>query len=113
MHSIVIFGATGDLAKKKLFPALHGIKNVKIVAVGRRPEEDFRKSFLPMTANWMCSVKYHKMELDDDEGYRKLEMLLRDTQPIYYLATPPGEFKLILEKVASNINLPAKKILIE
>lgn len=44
--SIVIFGATGDLARKKLFPALHALvaqgklpRHLRIVGYGRNPVE--------------------------------------------------------------------------
>jgi glucose-6-phosphate 1-dehydrogenase len=44
--AVVIFGATGDLAKKKLFPALYQLillghfpRHVNIVGVGRRAVE--------------------------------------------------------------------------
>jgi len=52
---MIIFGATGDLTKRKLFPALYNLakekflpENFAIIGVGRQemPSEDFRKSAL-------------------------------------------------------------------
>src|SRR5258708_33363783 len=45
--TLVIFGATGDLAARKLFPALHGLwrgrflpRDFAVVGVGRRDKND-------------------------------------------------------------------------
>src|SRR5579862_3120805 len=44
---LVIFGATGDLASRKLFPSVHGLwskgllpRQCALVGVGRRPKDD-------------------------------------------------------------------------
>ena len=55
--SIVIFGATGDLARKKLFPALYQLcvlglfpRDVNIVACSRKPVNE-RSAFLPSSSS--------------------------------------------------------------
>src|SRR4051812_39322333 len=45
--ALVFFGATGDLAAKKIFPALHamakrGHLDVPVIGVGRRPVGEFQ-----------------------------------------------------------------------
>ena len=46
--ALVFFGATGDLASKKIFPALQamvkrGHLDVPVIGMGRRPVEEFQK----------------------------------------------------------------------
>ncbi len=50
--TFVLFGATGDLAKRKIYPALYNLyrdqklpKQISVIGLGRRqvPHEDFQK----------------------------------------------------------------------
>jgi glucose-6-phosphate 1-dehydrogenase len=114
--ALVIFGATGDLAFKKIFPALHamtrrGRLNVPVVAVGREPGDADR-----IRARARESIEHHG---DFDAGsfarlaaqlhyvggdYREgaaFEALRRALGgarlPTFYLAIPPSAFATVVE----------------
>ncbi|HLC79108.1 MAG TPA: glucose-6-phosphate dehydrogenase [archaeon] len=123
----IIMGATGDLAQKKLFPALHGLLkmnridgNFYVVAVGRKQfsNEEFRqhvKSAIPKIHedSWKkLEEKLYYFDLDFNEtngGFKKLESFLKELEQkhqtnqnrLFYLATLPSHFK----NIAANIRL--------
>ncbi|HEU5114588.1 MAG TPA: hypothetical protein VFT82_02360, partial [Candidatus Paceibacterota bacterium] len=81
----VLFGATGDLALKKIFPALAALSkkgalgtDPRIIAVSRRDwnDADFR-AFLskegdPSDASFLESVSYSKIDVEAGTGYDSL-----------------------------------------
>src|ERR1700712_2452753 len=94
---VVIFGASGDLTKRKLLPALFHLEQsgllpdkFAVVGVARRPlqdefQKDMREGILqfggvkdgdPKLDDFMKKVTYHAMNFDDPEGYGKLNSLL-------------------------------------
>lgn len=98
---MVIFGATGDLTKRKLFPALFNLakdghlpENFAIVGVGRQEmlSEDFRDQMVrnlkdfagengdEKKAKWFCSRTYYTGgDFDDDKKlFSDIKDLLRD-----------------------------------
>lgn len=97
--TVVIFGATGDLARRKLFPALYGLERegllapaTTVVAIGRREktQEEFQAElaesirrhsrFAPdMETGWTDFSRrfsYFRLEMHDTAGYRRLADLL-------------------------------------
>jgi glucose-6-phosphate 1-dehydrogenase len=93
--ALVLFGATGDLTRRKLIPALYSLacqnllpEKFAIVAFARRPKddqsfrEDIRQSieeFAPglkasgeTWERFAASVYYHRSTLDDPAGYESL-----------------------------------------
>lgn len=123
--SIVIFGATGDLAQKKLMPALYSLylegrlhKGTEIFAIGRRAytDQDIRKEFKKSCLKpnqwekFARMVKYHRLEFSDLNAYRELGKKLRHDKRIFYLATPQDAFPLVvndLHKSGIAIRNPA------
>ena len=74
--ALVLFGAKGDLAFKKIFPALHamvkrGRLNVPVIAVARG---DWNHEQLRATAN--ASIKTHSDGVDP-AAFARLSSLLR------------------------------------
>src|SRR5690242_18493030 len=128
---VVIFGATGDLTKRKLMPALCSLSglgclgSVRILGVGRNPmsEGDFQtlvrdalkdseKTDHLEDQQWeqfsQC-LNYMAGELDDENTYRqisaRLEDLARDgasKNRLFYLATPPSLFSLIVKQLGDS-----------
>ena len=115
---LVIFGATGDLTKRKLLPALYNLEAVnllpedmKVISVGRREIDsdiykekalDAIKSFSrnePDLDIWkrLCEkIEYLKMDFTKQEEYHKLSNIYADTkQTIFYLAVAPEYFETI------------------
>lgn len=114
----VIFGATGDLARNKLIPALYALYTSKqlpedfyIVGFSRRPltHEEFTNFFEDYRGkkDWESFAKhlyYQQGTFDESWGYEALVEKLQklDEQMgacitrIFYLATPPENYETIL-----------------
>lgn len=126
---IVIFGATGDLAKKKLFPALFSLYERKqlgdqfyIVGFSRRDLSDaaFREmvgeKFLKDAAkkqafeSFAKNIYYQSGFFDEEKGYVSLIERLNTFDKevgacitrLFYLATPPDNYQSILQFVDST-----------
>jgi glucose-6-phosphate 1-dehydrogenase len=89
---VVIFGASGDLTKRKLLPALYHLqqanllpKDIAVVGVARRPLEqsfapDMKDGIIagggveendPKLAPFVDRVQYFAMNFDDGAGYEE------------------------------------------
>lgn len=87
-HTIfLIFGSTGDLARRYLFPSLYQIdKNhdITVVAVGRRDFSDTEFQEYIHTEWWqyfreedhinefIAKIRYKKIEIDSSDDYENL-----------------------------------------
>src|ERR1700759_3815075 len=101
---VVIFGASGDLTKRKLLPALFHLeqagllpKEFAVVGVARRPlgdsfAKDMRDGIIkggggeendPKLQPFIDRVKYYAMDFDNDGGYEALKSLLADLDKQY------------------------------
>jgi glucose-6-phosphate 1-dehydrogenase len=127
----VIFGASGDLTKRKLLPALFHLeqagllpKEFAVVGVARRHLEDSfaadmqdgiiqfggGKAGDPKLKEFLERVVYHAMNFDDDGGYAGLKELLqkidreRGTQGnrLFYMATAPEYFSDIIARLGAH-----------
>ncbi len=122
--SIVLFGATGDLAHRKLFPALYQLyqkghmkENFSVVGVSRKEfsHEEFQTEVISaihehaqgadqqIVEKFASHFYYLKMDVSSEASYHELEELLnvldRDYQTngnrLYYLAMAPKFFGTI------------------
>ncbi|EGV62645.1 Glucose-6-phosphate 1-dehydrogenase [Yamadazyma tenuis] len=123
--SIVVFGASGDLAKKKTFPALFGLyreghlpKTVKIIGYARSKltEEDFKDRISakfnvggeenkPKVAEFLKLCSYVQGQYDTPEGYKELDKEMdayekhneskAKKERLFYLALPPSVFGVV------------------
>src|SRR5215211_2685449 len=128
--TMIIFGATGDLTKRKLFPALYNLAKAKflpdnfaIVGVGRQEmtSDDFRsqirgnllefigKDVDKELLKWFeARTHYTGGDFAAKRTFTDLKKLLKDLDKqfdipenyFFYLATPPSLFGLVTEKVA-------------
>jgi glucose-6-phosphate 1-dehydrogenase len=116
--ALVFFGATGDLAYKKIFPALQGMArhrqlDMPVVAVAKsgwtldqlraRAEESVeRHGGIDRDAfdTLMRHLTYIDGDYADESTFDRLDRELdgRD-RPVHYLATPPGVFGLVFEQL--------------
>jgi glucose-6-phosphate 1-dehydrogenase len=122
---IVIFGATGDLTKRKLIPALFDLvragcmKNFHILGVGRSPlaDQEFAETLREGVASekdfdegrwreFSKCLSYKAGELDDETTYREVAKHLDElhgsgssANQLFYLATPPSLFATIIENL--------------
>jgi glucose-6-phosphate 1-dehydrogenase len=117
--SMVIFGATGDLAQNKLIPGLLSLYNQKflpdeffITGFSRREmtDQEFRDTFKEVSKSegWEEFSKhlyYQKGTFEKDEGYKELDKKLNKFDEkmgacitrFFYLATPPDHYETILD----------------
>lgn len=128
---VVIFGASGDLTKRKLLPALYHLeqdgllpKSFGVVGVARRPLGDaFAKDMGegivegggveandPKLQRFLSRVKYHAMNFDDPNGYSGLKQALAEMDKqlgtsgnrLFYLATAPEYFAEIIDQLGAH-----------
>ena len=140
-HIIVIFGASGDLTKRKLIPAIYQLfvnhhlpENFAILGTSRTTltDNDFRSritEFLPSgeesTSKFLTNVYYQPIEYDLNSDYillkERLEQLRNSmgipANYLFYLSTPPNLYGVIPEKLAlADLNLQDdgfKRLIIE
>ena len=119
---IVIFGATGDLAQRKLFPSIYRLyqngkigEDFAVVGVARRPwtndilRENVRKSIgddyksAEDLEKFSSHFYYHPFDVTNTESYHGLDSLINDLEGtyktggnrIFYLAMAPEFFGVI------------------
>jgi glucose-6-phosphate 1-dehydrogenase len=128
---VVIFGASGDLTKRKLLPALYHLQQANllpedfaVLGVARRPLEksfapDMKEGIVagggveesdPKLAPFIDRVQYHAMNFDDGAGYEALKKKLAEMDGkfntrgnrLFYLATAPEYFSDIINYLGEN-----------
>ena len=128
---VVIFGASGDLTKRKLLPALYHLEqagnlasNFAVVGVARRPLEDSFAADMkegiesgggvdandPKVDEFVGRIRYHAMNFDDSAGYAGLQGMLAQVDEqfgtkgnrLFYLATAPEYFSDIIQYLGDN-----------
>jgi len=101
---IVIFGASGDLSRRKILPALPGVNfGVRVLGTGRTAlsQETFRDMVARASgsAELAARAQWVRIDYDRPDTYATLRREVNgDGRPVvYYLATPPSTFPAILE----------------
>src|SRR4051794_8112344 len=127
--ALVIFGATGDLAHRKLLPALYNLahegalpERFELVGVARRDQEheDFaqvaresierfsrQKADSDVLEGLLENIRYVPGTFDDDQVYSALGEVLEEFDEraghalnrVFYLSTAPDFFPVISEKI--------------
>jgi len=120
--ALVFFGASGDLANKKIFPALYnmtrrGHLDMPVIGVARSrwTLEEFRahareslqqhcKSLDEQSVGKLMSrLRYVSGEYGDQSTFEALRRELGDAQrPTHYLAVPPSVFATVVERLGSS-----------
>lgn len=115
---LVIFGATGDLTKRKLVPALIELQSrhllpedFQVIGVGKREEREFLNGIAPFITDekgW----ELLKSKLTYLKDYREIAKF--KGEKLFYLATPPSQFIPILKELHDAKLLDeSAKVLIE
>jgi glucose-6-phosphate 1-dehydrogenase len=129
--ALVLFGASGDLAKRKLIPALYNLAaggflpdEFAIVGISRSPmsDDDFRQKMIqdlatfetgtqdPQRVEWLRSrLSYMSGDLDDAATFDRLREALAAADKqwgtsgsyLFYLAVPPSQFAAITERLGA------------
>ncbi len=120
--AFVFFGATGDLAHKKIFPALqnmvkHGTLEVPVIGVAKsgwtleQLRERARDSLTkfgggvdPEAFQKLCQLlSYIDGDYSDDKTYAELRAKLGKAQsPTHYLAIPPSMFPVVVTGLGNS-----------
>jgi glucose-6-phosphate 1-dehydrogenase len=130
--TLVFFGATGDLAYKKIFPALQamvrrGNLNVPVIGVSRggwnldrlkaRAKESVENhgGLDPVAFDKLCNLmRYVDGDYNDATTFQVLCRELGQAQrPAYYLAIPPAAFGGIVEQLSRSRCMREAKVIIE
>jgi glucose-6-phosphate 1-dehydrogenase len=130
--AFVFFGATGDLAYKKVFPSLqsmvkHGTLNVPVIGVAKagwdlnRFKERVRASLSehggvdPGAFDKLCSlIAYIDGDYKDPKTFAALRKALGGAQhPLHYLAIPPSLFETVAQGLASSGSNQGARIVVE
>jgi glucose-6-phosphate 1-dehydrogenase len=130
--ALVFFGATGDLARKKIFPALqamlqHGGREIPIVGVARSEltDEAFRElartsleqsgdidqdAFRRLSAR----LRYVSGDYADAKTYGRLKQALSGIdRPLHYLAIPPSMFATVVRGLATSGCAKQARVVVE
>ncbi len=119
--ALVFYGATGDLAYKKIFPALHGMTlhgNLpkRVIAVAKsgwtldqlraRAFESIERSGVLVREvfdTFAASLTYIDGDYGDAATFNQLSEALGDSVcPVHYLAIPPRLFGLVMQQLSRS-----------
>jgi len=118
--ALVVFGITGDLARRSTIPALYslaeqGLLACPIVGVGRRelPRDEFEQHVVDAVkaseervdertlADLVARLHYVSGDAEEGTMYDGVRRELEGAKlPVFYLATPPSMFDEIAEEIA-------------
>lgn len=119
----ILFGASGDLAHKKIFPALNALhrkgelpKNFACIAFGRSSysDETFRQSIRnllgPEATPFVNHIYYVQGNLDEEVAYKNLKNKIHELEKqwkipanhLYYLATAASLFPTIIPQLKAH-----------
>ena len=113
----IIFGVTGDLTNRKLFPALNDLinsknlpKNTIIYGCGRKNLKN--NVFKNLNPKISSSAKYIKLNPLETNDFKKLRTKIdinkdkfKKINIIFYLSTPPSAYQFIIKNLISyNFN---------
>jgi glucose-6-phosphate 1-dehydrogenase len=130
--ALVFFGATGDLAYKKIFPALHGMARhghltMPVIAVAKSgwtidqlraraadSVEHFGRLDRQALDSLMRSLRYIDGDYSDQGTFEKLgDALGSSGHPAHYLAIPPKMFGTVFEQLGRTGTSRNGRVIIE
>lgn len=131
--ALVLFGVTGDLARKKIFPALYamakrGVLNVPVVGVAaskwslarlRKQAKDSIKQAGKIDdqkalAHLLSLLQYVGGDYNDVGTFKAIEQALGDARrPAHYLAIPPALFGTVINGLAAAGLADGARVIVE
>src|SRR5271170_7839037 len=130
--ALVFFGATGDLAYKKIFPSLQamikrGNLNVPVIGVAKagwnldqlkaRAKDSVKKNgrLDPTAFRKLCGLlRYVDGDFNDPATFQALRKQLGSAQhPAHYLAIPPSAFGEVVEQLAKAGCAGGARVIVE
>ena len=130
--ALVFFGATGDLAYKKIFPSLQamaqrGHLDVPVIGVAKagwgldqlkaraRDSVEQHGGLHPAAFDKLCGLlRYVDGDYQDPATFQTLRKELGSAQrPAHYLAIPPALFELVVEQLAKSGCAQQARVIVE
>ncbi len=131
--ALVLFGATGDLAFRKIFPAVQAlvrrrVLRAPIIAVGRerwsidqlreRVTDSIRTFGDPgerdSTAALLESLSFVAGDYRQPDTFRRLAAALEGCRhPLHYLAIPPSLFPMVIRNLATHTATAGASVVVE
>jgi len=131
--ALVIFGVTGDLASRMIFPALYamaksGVLNVPVIGVAssqcsveqlrERMAESIRRhggiDDPDALAHLLARFRYVAGDYNEPETFRVLGQALHGTQrPAHYLAIPPSLFATVIKGLGATGMASQARVIVE
>ena len=139
----ILFGATGDLARRMLWPSLFHLhcegllpKDIRLIGTSRSDKTDdafrdvVRKAVDErgdqelvngdLLSSFLAQISYVALDAGDSSGFRaladKIDTIVskRDTERTFYLSTAPDYFKPICQGLdAAGLTGPASRVILE
>jgi glucose-6-phosphate 1-dehydrogenase len=133
LDALVIFGATGDLARLETFPALvglveRGVLDVPVVGIAKSgwgveqfrgyAEDSLRGGGIdpagPSALKMLGLLRYVDGDLDDAATYAAMAAAMGDARrALYYLEVPPALFGRIAEGIAGAGRADGARVMVE
>ena len=129
---LVIFGATGDLAYKKIFPALQamvqrGNLNVRVIGVARsnwtsdqlrsraRDSIEHHGKIDPAAFDKLSGLlRYVSGDYNDPATFQQIRKELGPAKnPVFYLAIPPALFEPVVEQLSTGGSTRGARVMVE
>ncbi|WP_380165521.1 glucose-6-phosphate dehydrogenase [Jannaschia sp. R86511] len=132
--ALVLFGATGDLAFKKLFPALYELETkgrlgIPVIGVALSEGDDdtlrarahesvtshVKGGVRPEVLDTLCArLQYVRGDYLVDDTYSRLAEVLGDAQhPAHYLAIPPSLFPTVISELREHDLTDGARVIVE
>jgi glucose-6-phosphate 1-dehydrogenase len=131
--AMVLFGATGDLCYRKIFPALYqlvrrGLLTIPVIGVARqgcdvswlinRVRESL-KAFVPdadeaVIKRFAGLLRYVDGDYNNRATFDALKKALGDAQrPLFYLAIPPSMFEVVIGHLSGSGSAAGARVVVE
>jgi glucose-6-phosphate 1-dehydrogenase len=131
--AIVLFGATGDLCYKKIYPALYhlvrrGLLTVPVIGVARQGSDlnwlitrvrDSLEAFVPeaheeVVKRFTGLLRYVDGDYNNRSTFDALRQALGEAQrPLHYLAIPPSMFPVVIEHLSGSGSAQGSRVVVE
>lgn len=131
--ALVLFGVTGDLARKKIFPALYamakrGALNVPVIGVAVSPwsvtqlrkhardalKQSGKIDDKPALDRLLSLLGYVSGDYNNPDTFKALKRVLGDaSRPAHYLAIPPAMFATVVEGLGAAGLAEQARVIVE